>query len=99
MRNLGEYYYLYVRSNMALLSDAFERFCNGCIEMYELNPAHFLLTPTFSWQTCLRKTEVELELITDVDMLLTVVKGIRMCYTFHQYTKASMKYTRDYHKN
>ena len=41
--------------------------------MYELEPADFLSTTEFAQQACLRKTEVELELLADVDMLLKVV--------------------------
>ena len=36
----------------------------------------FLSAPGLAWQACLKKTEVKLELLTDVDMLLMVEKGI-----------------------
>ena len=55
-----------------LLADVFENFRNMCIKVYELDPAHFLSAPGLAWQACLKKTEVELELITDPDMLLMV---------------------------
>ena len=35
-------------------------FRNKCIEIYELDPAHFLSAPGLAWQACLKKTEVEL---------------------------------------
>ena len=44
---------------------------------YELDPAHFLSAPGLAWQTCLKKTKVELELLTNIDMLLMIEKGIR----------------------
>ena len=76
-RNLGDYHDLYVQSVTLLLGDVFENFRNMCIKVYELDPAHFLSAPGLAWQACLKKTEVKLELSTDVEMLLMVEKGIR----------------------
>ena len=45
-----------------------------CIKVYKLDPAHFLSTPGLAWQACLKKTDVKLELLNDVDMLLMVEK-------------------------
>ena len=52
-------------------------------------------------QAPLKKTEVKLELLTDIDMLLMVEKGIRggICHAIHQYAKANNKYMKDYDKN
>ena len=56
---------------------------NSPYEIYELDPAHFLSVPELAWQTCLKKTRVKLELLTDIDILLTVEKGIRggLCHS------------------
>ena len=80
-----------------MLADVFENFRNKCIEIYELDPAHFLSTPGLAWQACLKKTRVELELLTDIDMLLMVEKGI--CHAIHWYAKANNKYMENYDKN
>ena len=77
IKKVGEYHDLYVQSNTLLLADIFKNFRNKCIEIYELDHAHFLPAPGLAWQACLKKTEVELELLTDIDMLLMVEKGIR----------------------
>ena len=53
-----------------MLADVFENFRNKCIEIHELDPTHFLSAPGLAWQACLKKTEVELELLTNIDMLL-----------------------------
>ena len=68
-KNLGDYHDLYVQSGALLLADAFENFRNKCIEIYELDPAHFLSAPRLAWQVCLKKTEVKLELLTNVDVI------------------------------
>ena len=87
---------------MLLLADVFENVRNKCIEMYELDTAHFLLAPRLAWQACLRKKAgVELEFLTDLDMLLMVEKGIRggICRVIHRYAKANNKYIKNYDKN
>ena len=58
LNNMSDYHDLYVQSDTLLLADVFENFRKTCIKTYELGPA------------CLRKTGVELELLTDYDMLL-----------------------------
>ena len=60
-----------------MLADGFENFRNRCIEIYELDPAHFLSALGLAWQACLKKTEIKLELLTKIDMLLMAEKGIR----------------------
>ena len=69
-----------------------------CIKVYELDPAHFLLAPGLAWQACLKKKEVELELLTDPDMLLMVEEGSRggICHAIHRYAKANNKYMKNY---
>ena len=79
-KNLGGYHDLYVQSDTLLLADAFENFRNMCIKVYELDPAHFLSAPGLALQACLKTTKVKLELLTDVDMLLMVVKELEEEY-------------------
>ena len=66
--------------------------------MYELDPAHFISLPGLAWQACLKKTGVELELLTDYDMLLMIEQGIRggICHALHRYAKANDRYMKDY---
>ena len=45
-----------------------------CLEINELDPAHFITAPRLEWQAALNKTEVELELLIDFEMLLIFVK-------------------------
>ena len=92
---------MYVQNDTLFLADVFENFRNNCIEIYELDPAHFLSAPGLAWQACLKKTGVKLELLTDYDMLLMVEKGIRggRCQATDRCTKANNKYMKNYDKN
>ena len=70
------------------------------LKVYQLDPAHFLSAPVLAWQACLKK-QVKLELLTDVDMLLIIEKGIRggICHAIYRYAKANNKYMKNYNKN
>ena len=70
-------------------------------QVYELDPAPFFICTRISMASLFKKTEVKLELSTDVDMLLMVEKGIRgeICHAIHRYSKANNKYMKNYDKN
>ena len=101
IKNLGEYHDLYVQSNTLLLADVFENLRNICLEIYELDSAKSLSAPGLAWQAALKKTKTKLDLLKDINMLLTVEKGIRggICHSIYQYAKANNKYMKDYDKN
>ena len=48
-----------------------------CLDKYSLDPAHYYSSPGLSWDALLKKTGVELELLTDLDMHLFIERGIR----------------------
>ena len=100
LENLGDYHDLYVKSDTLLLADVFENFRNMRLKEYGLDPAHFVSLPGLAWQACLKKTNIELELLTDYDMLLMVEKGIRggICHSIQRYAKAN-KYMKNYNNN
>ena len=79
----------------------FENFRSKYIEIYELDPDHFLSAPGLARQACLKKTGVRLKLLTNIGMLLMVEKRIRggICHAIHIYTKANNKYMKNYDKN
>ena len=101
IKNLGEYHDLYVQSDTLLLADVFENFRDKCLDRYQLDPINFLSAPGLAWQACLKKTSIELELLTDPDMLLIFKDGTRggMCNAIHRYAKANNKYMKNYNKN
>ena len=90
LENLGDYRDLYVQSDTLLLADVFNNFRDN-----------FLSLPGLAWQACLKKINIELELLTDYDMLLMVEEGIRggICHSIHRYAKANNKYMKNYNNN
>ena len=58
VNKLGDYHDLYVQSDTLLLANVFENFRDTCINVYELDPAHFLSLPGLAWQACLKKTNI-----------------------------------------
>ena len=90
---MGDYYHFYVKNDTLLLADVFENFRNKCIEIYKLDSGPFLSASAIAWQACLKKTEVKLELLANIDLLLIVENGIRVeiCRAMHRYAKANNK--------
>ena len=76
-QTLGNYHDLYVATDVFLLADVFENFRGVCQEKYGLDPAHYYTAPGLSWDALLKKTGVELELLTDLDMHLFIERGMR----------------------
>ena len=92
---------MYLKGNALLLADVFENFRKMCLKMYHLDPLKFFSAPGLAWQAALKKTEVKLELFTDIDILLMVEKSIRggICHAVDRYAKANDKYMKDYDRN
>ena len=77
IKTLGEYSDLYLKTDVLLLSDVFENFRTNCIEAYGLDPAHYYTLPGLSWDAMLKYTGVKLELLTDIDKVLFIERGVR----------------------
>ena len=75
-------------------TDVFENFRDICIKNYKLDPAHYYTAPGLAWDASLKVTEVKIELLSDIDMLLMVEKGIRggASMISNRYGKANNKY-------
>ena len=57
LNNLGEYHDLYIQKDTLLLADVFENFRNKCLEVYELDPAHFMVITRISMASLLKENE------------------------------------------
>ena len=101
LKTMGEYHDLYLQSDVLLLADVFENFRKTCLEYYRLDPCHYFTSPGLSWDAMLKMTEVNLELITDIDMYQFVGKGMRggISYIANRYGKANNKYMQNHNPN
>ena len=77
IKTVREYRELYNISDALLLADVLASFRDVCTENYNLDPAWFYTAPGLAWEAMLKITKVELELLSDVDMMLMLRQGIR----------------------
>ena len=77
VNTMGDYYDLYLKTDVLLLADVFEKFINTCLEYYGLDPCQYFRSPELSWNAMLKVTGIELEVISDNDMYLFIEKEIR----------------------
>ena len=98
MKTMGDYQDLYLKTDVLLLADVFEKFIKTCLNYYGLDPCHYFSSPRLSWDVMLKMTEVELELISNIDMHLLIEKRMRggTSYIAKRHSKANNKYMKDY---
>lgn len=87
--SLGDYSDVYIKTDVLLLCDVFETYCNAI-----LDPAHYFTVPGLTWDAMLRYTKIIIELLTDYDMILMIERGIRggLSQVSQRYAEANNKY-------
>ena len=76
-KSFGQYHDRYLELDVHLLADIFETFRSRCLADFSLDPAHFFTLPGYSWSCLLKHTQIELELLTDIDMHISIDSSIR----------------------
>ena len=74
---LGDYHDVYLKTDVLILADVFEKFRQVCMKVYQLDPVHFFSAPNLSWEAMLITTRASLGLLNDIDMLLFFERSIR----------------------
>ena len=98
MKNMGDYHDHYLKKDVLLLADVFEKFIDTCLKFYGLDPCHYFSSPGLSWDAMLKMAGVKLEKTSDIDKYLFIEKGLRegIFYIAKRYAKANNKYMNDY---
>ena len=102
MELLHDYHEAYLKSDVLLLADVFEQFRKVCMNYYGLDPANYISAPSLAWDAMLLKTNIELDLISDLEMLNFIERQTRggLCFVGSQrHVKANNKYLDDYDPN
>ena len=98
MKSMGDYHDHYLKKDVLLSADVFEKFIATCLKFYGLDPCHYFSSPGLSWDAMLKMTGVKLEKISDIDKYLFIEKRLRggISYIAKRYAKANNKYMNDY---
>jgi hypothetical protein len=73
----GDYHDTNLQTDVLLFANAFEKFRDTSMKPNGLEPAHYYTSPGMLWYAFLKKTKVNLELLTDIGMHLFFQKGLR----------------------
>ena len=80
--------------DVLFLADMFENFRNICMNHYELDPSWYFFAPCLAWDAALKIKKVQLELLSNLDMLLIIESVIRggIATISHRHAKANNEY-------
>ena len=81
---------MYLKTDVFLWRDVFEKFIKTCLEYYCLDPCHYFSSPGLSWDAMLKMTGIKLEKIHIINIHLFIEKGMRggISYISKRYAKA-----------
>ena len=101
IKNLGEYHDLYLKRDVLLLVDVFEKFIKTCLDYYNLDPSHYFSAPVLSFDAMLKMTKVKLQTISDINVHLLIEKSMRggISNICKRYALANNKYLKNYDSN
>ena len=95
---MGGYHDHYLKKDVLVLADVFEKFIETWLKFDRIGPCHYFSSPGLSWDAMLKMTDVKLEKIIDIDMYLFIEKGLRerIYYTVKRHSETNNKYMKTY---
>ena len=76
-KTLKDYHDLYLKCDVLLLTDFFEKFRTECLESYGVDAAHYFSAPGMAWDSAFKLTKVELDLLDNEEMYTFFERSIR----------------------
>ena len=97
MKNMGDYHSHYLKKDVLLLVDVFEKFIHTCLKFYKLDHCHYFSFPGLSTDAMLKMTGEKLEKILDIDMYLFIEKELTggISNIAKRYSEANDKYMKN----
>ena len=77
IKNGEELTQIYLKSDVILLADVFEKFDKISVEEYGINPLYCVSLPGYTWQCGMKYTDINLQTLQDKDMILSLENNIR----------------------
>jgi len=99
-KTMLDYHNLYLITDVLLLADIWDNFRAVCYKVYQLDCEYYYTAPGLGYDAMLKCTEVEIELLTDLDKFEFFEKGIRggLSQISHRHAIANNKYMKSYDK-
>ena len=88
---MKDYHKLYLKGDVSLLADVFDKLKTNSLKNYGLCPSHYLSAPGLSWDAMPKMTKIKLVIITDPDMYIFFEKSTRggISYISNRYSEAN----------
>ena len=98
VKDMSDYHEHYLKKDVLLLADVFEKFVSMCLKFYKLDPCQYFSSPGLSWDAMLKMTVIELEKNCNIDMYLFIERGLRggISYVCKRFSRANNKEVEKY---
>ena len=100
-KTFQDYMEIYLLEDCLLLCDVFENFRSNCLQQYNIDPCYYFSAPHFTFDAFLRHSSLTLELLSDINQYLFIIKGIRggMSMVSKRHAVTNNKYVEGYNSS
>ena len=97
-KTFQDYMEIYLLADCLLLCNVFENFRSNCLQQYNIDPCYYFSAPHFTFDAFLRHSSLTLELLSDINQYLFIIKGIRggMSMVSKRHAVTNNKYVEGY---